>query len=995
MKTLIPISLLWLLWQPTKAQLTSTTLVAHGATWRYSDKSAMPPDQTAGATTYSWKDVGYDDSSPTFWATGASELGYGDGDEATVISYGPDANNKYRTAYFRKTVSDGSYQNRFRYKIRYKRDDGIVIYVNGVEIRRDGMPSGTITYSTSATLNTEETTFHEFYIPNGALRSGNNVIAAEVHQIGPTSSDLSFDLEFIAESNSNTLASIPLPITSTTSTNWKYSDHGTDLGTSWRTVGFNDSYWQQTNIGSVARGRMGYGETTDPNLATVDPASNDPYKANMYTNYISYGLNPANKFPTTYFRKTINIPDVNANSGYEIRFMRDDGILLYVNGVELPRDVNGNTNNMPAGPASYTTLATVSVDTPAETTWSAWQPISATLLTNGDNLIAAEIHQVGPTTSDITFNVEIRVQGAPAITRGPYLTLGTRTGATIRWRTDIASIGKVTYGLSANNLSSSVSEIVSSTDHEIQLTNLQPDQQYFYSVGTTTVVLQQGADNYFLTAPPANAKRKIRIASFGDSGSNETNNNQIKVRDGFLSFRGSNPTDLWMLIGDNSYDGDDPQYQAKFFEPYQNTSLMKNSMIYPIPGNHDYNNSAVLAANHNIPYFSIFNFPINGEAGGVPSGTKEWYSFDYGPIHFVMLDGYGRRDVNGTQRRFYEDTLNHPQVIWLKEDLAQTNKKWKIVYQHYPSYSQGSHNSENEADLIAIRQVINPILERFGVDLVLTGHSHVYERSYPLHDLYSANSMTPYSTNPSAFRFPGDDSNGRYDGSGGSCPYKKTSEKKKQGTVYIVAGSAGALEKIAGLGNHPAMVYTQKDIGGSFYFDVEDNRLDAKFLQNQNIYPPYGYTIADQFTILKDVGIPQSLTVATGQSVTLTAPFISNYVWSNPADGGFSSSSRSVVINLPVGTHTYQVRDAQSCVQNTFTVHVTNTTSASMQTLKIGDWNDPAVWSGNRVPAPNDVLRLKHLITIPDNTTVFAGQVIYDPGVRILHGQNAQLKIQP
>ncbi|GAB3711154.1 hypothetical protein GCM10027592_48440 [Spirosoma flavus] len=993
MKALLPISLIWLLWQSATAQVVSTTLIAHGDSWRYSDKSITPADQVVGPTTYTWKDLGYDDTNPTSWSSGASELGYGDGDEATVLSYGPDDNNKYRTAYFRKTVSDGSFLNRFRYKVRYKRDDGIVIYLNGTEIRRDGMPSGIITYSTSATLNVEETVFHEFYIPNGALRSGSNVIAAEVHQIGPTSSDLSFSLEFIAESNSNTLVSSTIPILSAASTNWKYSDHGADLGTVWRNLAYDDSFWQQTNIGS--RVRMGYGETNDPNPATVDPASSDPYNANTYTNFISYGLNPTNKFPTTYFRKKINIPNINANPGYEIRFMRDDGILIYVNGSELPRDVNGNTNNMPVGPASYTTLATASVDASAETTWSAWQPISTTLLQNGENIIAAEIHQVGPTTSDITFNIEIRVQGAATITRGPYLTLGTKTGATIRWRTDVANVGRVTYGLSASSLTGAVNEATSTTEHEVQLTSLQPDKQYFYSVGTTSYVLQQGPDNYFLTAPLGNTKRKIRVVSFGDCGSNETIDNQIKVRDGFLTFRGSNSTDLWMLIGDNSYDGDDPTYQTKFFDRYQATSLMKNSVMYSVPGNHDYNNSAVLAENHNIPYFSIFNFPTNAEAGGVASGTKEWYSFDYGPIHFVMLDGYGLRNVGGIQKRFYEDTINHPQVIWLKNDLASTNKKWKIVYQHFPAYSQGSHNSETESDLIAIRQVINPILERYGVDIVMAGHSHVYERSYPLHDLYNTNSMTTYANNPSAFRFAGDDSNGRYDGSGGSCPYKKTSEKKKQGTVYVVSGSAGALGKIPGLGTHPAMVYTQKEIGGSFYFEVEDNRLDAKFLQNQNANPPYSYTTADQFTILKDVGIAQSLTVTSGQSVTLTSPFISNYVWSNPADGGFSANTRSVVISPPAGTHTYQVRDVQNCVQNTFTVQVTNAPSPNMQTVKTGDWNDPTVWSGNRVPGTGDILRVKHFTTIPDNTTVLGMKVIYDPGTQLLNGQNSVLKLQP
>lgn len=339
---------------------------------------------------------------------------------------------------------------------------------------------------------------------------------------------------------------------------------------------------------------------------------------------------------------------------------------------------------------------------------------------------------------------------AQTITRGPYLQLGTQTGATIRWRTDVATLGKVSYGLSAGNLTNSTSEVASTTEHEVRITGLTPDSKYVYSVGTTDQVLQQGTDNYFLTAPPADTKRKIRIVSFGDCGQNP-NGNQTHVRDAFLDFRGANPTDLWMLIGDNSYDGDDPMFQTNFFEPYQ-TNMMKNSMIFTVPGNHDYNNNETLAATHNIPYFSIFSLPTNAEAGGVASGTKEWYSFDYGPVHFVMLDGYGTRNVNGTDRKFFADTVNHPEVVWLKQDLAATTKKWKIVYLHFPPYTQGGHNSEVESDLVGIRQYIIPIFERFGVDVVMSGHSHTYERSYPLHDQYGPASDLRRTRRPIAFR---------------------------------------------------------------------------------------------------------------------------------------------------------------------------------------------------------------------------------------------------
>lgn len=571
---------------------------------------------------------------------------------------------------------------------------------------------------------------------------------------------------------------------------------------------------------------------------------------------------------------------------------------------------------------------------------------------------------------------------AQTITRGPYLQLGTQTAVSIRWRTDVPTVGRVTYGLSANNLSANVSESTSTTEHEVRITGLTSDSQYFYSVGTTTQVLQQGTDNYFLTAPPANSKRKIRVASFGDCGINPINN-QTNVRDAFLNFRGTTPTDLWMLIGDNSYDGDDPAFQVNFFAPYQ-TNLMKNSMLFAVPGNHDYSNNATLAASHNIPYFSIFSLPTNAEAGGVPSGTKEWYSFDYGPIHFIMLDGFGTRNVNGTDRRFFADTVNHPQVAWLKQDLAATTQKWKIVYQHFPPYSHGAHNSDNDPDLIAIRQFINPILERFGVDLVLLGHSHNYERSYPLHDQYGPPS--DFTANPGAYRFPEDNGTGRYDGSDNSCTYKSTSEKKKQGTVYVVAGSSGALGYNPTLEVHPVMVSTQRLAGGSFYFEVEDNRLDAKFIQPN---PSSSYSISDQFTVMKDVGLTQVLTVPAGQSTTLTASYISDYQWSNPNNGGFSASTRSVVVNSVAGSpSTYIVRDSKNCVQDVFTVIGSG---PPMFTLKTGNWNDPAVWSGNRVPTSTDALQLKHIVSVSDHTEVYALKINYDPGIKLQLGFQAKL----
>ncbi len=89
-----------------------------------------------------WQGVGFDDA---LWANGNAQLGYGDGDESTIVSYGADPNNKYITTYFRKNLTIASTVNYLYYTLNYKRDDGIVIYIDGVELIRNNMPAGVIT----------------------------------------------------------------------------------------------------------------------------------------------------------------------------------------------------------------------------------------------------------------------------------------------------------------------------------------------------------------------------------------------------------------------------------------------------------------------------------------------------------------------------------------------------------------------------------------------------------------------------------------------------------------------------------------------------------------------------------------------------------------------------------------------------------------------------------------------------------------------------------
>jgi len=177
-------------WISKSASTANTTLVALGSQWKYLDNGSN--QGTA------WRAVGFPDGG---WAAGNAQLGYGDGDEATTVGYGPDPNNKYVTTYFRQTfnVADPSlFQN---LSLSILRDDGAVVYLNGTEVFRTGMPTGTIAFNTLASGQIEDTTYYSASISTALLQAGTNVLAVEIHQGGPTSTDISFDAQLVASTS--------------------------------------------------------------------------------------------------------------------------------------------------------------------------------------------------------------------------------------------------------------------------------------------------------------------------------------------------------------------------------------------------------------------------------------------------------------------------------------------------------------------------------------------------------------------------------------------------------------------------------------------------------------------------------------------------------------------------------------------------------------------------------------------------------------------------
>jgi len=220
------------------------------------------------------------------------------------------------------------------------------------------------------------------------------------------------------------------------------------------------------------------------------------------------------------------------------------------------------------------------------------------------------------------FHAAVSTAVAQTLTRGPYLQAGKQDSITLRWRTNTPSGSKVTWGpayvpLPGTYPNSIIQDVATPvTEHIVRIGGLNADTRYWYSVGSSTVILQQTAGNYFLTLPPANTTRKLRFSAFGDCGNNSTN--QVNVKNALLSHVGANDIDAWLLMGDNAYSfGTDAEYQTNFFDVYAG-DLLRNTKLYPAPGNHDYGNSSANTGLRNMPYTMSFTVPRPDGNGRVP-----------------------------------------------------------------------------------------------------------------------------------------------------------------------------------------------------------------------------------------------------------------------------------------------------------------------------------------------------------------------------------------
>jgi len=447
--------------------------------------------------------------------------------------------------------------------------------------------------------------------------------------------------------------------------------------------------------------------------------------------------------------------------------------------------------------------------------------------------------------------------------RSPYIQFGSPSLMHVVWRTEGPIDAVVRYGTDPGNLSDRAksgsittraslgtngqpmlakwkelrttanlalpklhSAPVGTFQYEARIHDLKPETTYYYAVYDGDKRLTPQDTSYrFTTHPPAGQVRRTRFWVLGDSGTGREP--QLAVHEAMIKFTAQekHPIDFWLHVGDMAYGvGRDTEFQTRFFETYEPT--LRNKVCWPTMGNHE---GATSNGKTGVgPYYDAYVVPTRAEVGGLGSGTEAYYSFDYSNIRFICLNSHDLdRKPDG------------PMAKWLKADLEKAKTDWIVAFFHHPPYTKGSHDSDKEKDLIEMRRYIMPILEAGGTDIVLTGHSHTYERSMLMDGAYGTNATV-------AENVILDDGDG--DPAGDGAYRKSAGIHAHEGTVQVVTGNGGQV--LSRVGTMPIMrkVLLQH---GSVIFDVNGDTLVARHV-NRNAAE------TDLFSIVKRGKVSQA-----------------------------------------------------------------------------------------------------------------------------------------
>jgi hypothetical protein len=324
----------------------------------------------------------------------------------------------------------------------------------------------------------------------------------------------------------------------------------------------------------------------------------------------------------------------------------------------------------------------------------------------------------GATKNDTT----ILTGGSPSppsvsTVRQPYLQQVTDRSAIIVWASREAGSARAVVGgrtFTAASIfypASTTGLSYSYYQHEAPVTGLSASTSYRYDVYVGNTRLTPGTDQ-FRTAPTPGTG----IASFvviGDSGTGSAEQKAL------ASLMKGESFDIMLHAGDIVYgnsggtgDASHLAYQNWFFDIYRD--MLRRKPFFPSMGNHD----SRASTNWGRAYLNVYVLADEAGTGPHADHAERYYSFDYGPVHFVALD---------TEMAFLAGTRRDAQLAWLAADLASTTQPWKVAVFHKAPYSSGAGHGSN----LDVRAAFGPLFERYGVHFVLSAHDHDYERLVP------------------------------------------------------------------------------------------------------------------------------------------------------------------------------------------------------------------------------------------------------------------------
>ncbi|MFP4136342.1 MAG: purple acid phosphatase family protein [Candidatus Acetothermia bacterium] len=276
---------------------------------------------------------------------------------------------------------------------------------------------------------------------------------------------------------------------------------------------------------------------------------------------------------------------------------------------------------------------------------------------------------------------------------GPYLTLVDGPTPVVNWRTEREVVGRVEYGrleryLETGNLGKTIEEEDGAGNfHHLRLEGLSPGKEYAYRVSP-------GKEGVFRFKSPREEAEDFDFLVYGDTQTCPIRHRLVASE---MAEDSTDPTFV-LHSGDLVKSPIDSRW-SDFF--WANAPFSTSTPLMPALGNHE---------NDDDSYYKAFALPEGGGRYG-----KEWYSFEYGPVKFIILDS------NAGQiglKRFSEEKA------WLEEELKNQTRPGTVVVFHHPMYSSVYSTGVDSG----LEKSWGSLFEKYGVDLVLSGHMHSYER---------------------------------------------------------------------------------------------------------------------------------------------------------------------------------------------------------------------------------------------------------------------------